>query len=254
VARLRLETLQHAFLECPAVRPALEWLARVWPRIDGGGPPPLTAEVWLLGVSTTWQPQGRALAQLWRTLRVALLAAAWQLRTRREAAGEQFTAADVCAAFVEDVGCVVHADWQRVKDSVTDMAGAHASWFPRGRKEMSVVDFEVAWCAGGVIAHVTHGGSQPTMAFWLDGELPTAGTAVGQASTSAAAAATTTAAAAAAAAVAAAAAAAAAVAGAAAAAAAAATAAAAAATPATAVAAAAMVAAAAGPPVVSGPP
>jgi hypothetical protein len=121
---------------------------------------------------------------------VALLAAAWQLRTRREAAGEQFTAADVCAAFVEDVGCVVHADWQRVKDSVTDMAGAHASWFPRGRKEMSVVDFEVAWCAGGVIAHVTHGGSQPTMAFWLDGELPTAGTAVGQASTSAAAAAT----------------------------------------------------------------
>jgi glutathione S-transferase len=86
------------------VRPALEWLAQVWPRIDGGHPPPLTAEVWLLAVSTAWQPQGRALTQLWRTLRVALLAAAWQLRTRREAAGEQFTTADVCAAFFLQTG------------------------------------------------------------------------------------------------------------------------------------------------------
>lgn len=28
----QLETLQHAFLDCPAVRPAVQWLAELWPR------------------------------------------------------------------------------------------------------------------------------------------------------------------------------------------------------------------------------
>ena len=30
-----LETVQHALLDCPAVRPALQWLATQWARIEG---------------------------------------------------------------------------------------------------------------------------------------------------------------------------------------------------------------------------
>ena len=71
----RLETLQHAFLECPAVRPALAWLAREWAR-GGGAAPPLTAEVWLQGSpAAAWQP-ARDGQRMWRLLRITLLALA----------------------------------------------------------------------------------------------------------------------------------------------------------------------------------
>ena len=170
VARWKLETLQHALLDCPAVRPALLWLAQTWARIGGDRPPPPTAAVWLLADPAAWHPQRRTLAPLWRTLRTALLAAAWGLRCRREASGHQHSAADVVAAFVEDVRRLVVADWHRVVSHITEMAGTHASWFPRRNEVMTVMDFEIAWCTGSVIAHVTHGAGRPTLEFWLDRE------------------------------------------------------------------------------------
>jgi len=165
-----LETVQHALLDCPAVRPALQWLAAQWARVEGGGGPPLTAAVWLVGDPGAWQPQ-RAHAGLWRSLRTAMLSAVWELRTRRLATGKQFAAADVGRDFTAAVRRLVRADWLRATTDITDMPGVQPSWFPaaarRGRP--SVVDFEATWCAGGVVAHVTHaaGGQRPRVEFRL---------------------------------------------------------------------------------------
>jgi hypothetical protein len=78
-----------------------------------------------------------------------MLWAVWGLRTRRLATGTQFGPTDVGRDFTAGVRRVVRADWLRATTDITDMQGVRRSWF-------SVVDFETAWCAGGVVAHVTH--------------------------------------------------------------------------------------------------
>ena len=168
----RLETLQHAFLECPAVRPALAWLAREWAR-GGGAAPPLTAEVWLQGSpAAAWQP-ARDSRRMWRVLRITLLAAAWELRCTRDQAGVQFDAAAVARACAEAVRRLVHADWARVGNrDLPAAAGVCPSWFPRSRQvHMEWEDFQLAWCVGGVVARADQAAApngQPTLTFLLD--------------------------------------------------------------------------------------
>jgi hypothetical protein len=41
----QLKMLVHALMECPAVRPALQWLACLWQRTGGGPAPPLSPKV-----------------------------------------------------------------------------------------------------------------------------------------------------------------------------------------------------------------
>ncbi len=95
----QLETLHQALIECPAVKPALRWVGRLWVRIDGGSPPHLTPSVWIQGSCATWQPQASQRAALWHILRIAALAAVWGLRDRRVAWAEQFAPADVAESF-----------------------------------------------------------------------------------------------------------------------------------------------------------
>lgn len=181
-----LETLQHALLECPAVRPALLWLARLWRWIDGGAGPPLTAEVWLQSSQESWQPS-RQHARLWTALRTTLLCEAWRLRTRRVATGVPFAPREVVEGCVRELHAWVMADWQRAVSRVTDLPGTHASWFPGRSPAMTPMEFEVFWCPSSAIAHVTHSqaGGKPTLEFRLQvpsvEELAALGTALGAA-------------------------------------------------------------------------
>ncbi|KAI8463775.1 MAG: hypothetical protein J3K34DRAFT_494125 [Monoraphidium minutum] len=145
-----LETLLHALLDCPAVRPALRWLADLWPRFAGGSTPPLTAEVWLQDSPAAWRPhaaqagaEARAHAeQRWAYLRLAVLEAAWRLRCKRRRGGQQFEAADVVEDVIEGVERRVLADWQRTSPAMLDAAGTCLSWFPRRRRPMDHAQFE----------------------------------------------------------------------------------------------------------------
>ncbi|KAI8462379.1 MAG: hypothetical protein J3K34DRAFT_501129, partial [Monoraphidium minutum] len=149
-----LETLLHALLDCPAVRPALRWLADLWPRFAGGSTPPLTAEVWLQDSPAAWRPhaaqagaEARAHAeQRWAYLRLAVLEAAWRLRCKRRRGGQQFEAADVVEDVIEGVERRVLADWQRTSPAMLDAAGTCLSWFPRRRRPMDHAQFEALWC------------------------------------------------------------------------------------------------------------
>ena len=164
------ETLLHALVECPAVRPALQWLADLWVRIDGGSAPPLLPSVWLQGSNEAWSPHRRTSTDLWHALRISLLASIWSLRMRRVTLGEPFSTSTVVDACVADVRRLVLADWQAALGSCTDMAGTHSSWFPGRPPDMDVVQFEARWCGGGVIAHVVHrpGGRGPALEFRLE--------------------------------------------------------------------------------------
>jgi len=150
----RLETLSHALLDCPAVAPALQWLAQLWVRIDGAPQPPMSPDVWLQADPAAWQPQRTSHTDLWCALRVAMLAAAWSWRLRRAATGEQFGPSHIVFSWVADVRRLVMADWQVATSSCTEMAGAHRSWFPGREPQLDLVAFESRWCGGGVVAHV----------------------------------------------------------------------------------------------------
>ncbi|KAI8462501.1 MAG: hypothetical protein J3K34DRAFT_500065 [Monoraphidium minutum] len=177
IARLNaLETLLHALLDCPAVRPALRWLADLWPRFSGGGAPPLTAAVWLQDSPAAWRPQAaqagaeaRAHAeQRWAYLRLAVLEAAWRLRCRRRRGGQQFEAADVVDDVIEGIERRVLADWQRTSPAMLGAAGTCPSWFPRRRRPMDRAQFEALWCAGGARAAAAACDLGPSAgAYWV---------------------------------------------------------------------------------------
>ncbi|KAJ9534648.1 hypothetical protein QJQ45_002935 [Haematococcus lacustris] len=78
-----LETLTHAFLTCPAVVPAWEWVLDVYGRLTGTRPPSGDAMLLLSGRPTRgeappFQPPD---SLLWLRLRVAYLGAVWRLRS-----------------------------------------------------------------------------------------------------------------------------------------------------------------------------
>jgi hypothetical protein len=66
-----LETLSHAFLLCPAVAPAAEWVCRVFGAVAGCAPPPASARVLLADDDVEWVPPGAD--QVWLALRAAYL-------------------------------------------------------------------------------------------------------------------------------------------------------------------------------------
>ena len=141
-------------------------------RIEGGSGPPLTPQVWLQGDPGAWRPQRAGLVPVWEAWRVAVLAAAWQLRCRREAWGVQFTPAELAAAAVEDLRRIVVADWLRASTDLTRaMEGVSPTWFPRqpsSAARFGVVEFETKWCEGSVVAYVRHcQGRRPVLEFRL---------------------------------------------------------------------------------------
>ena len=98
LAGAQLESLSHAFLHCPVVRPAVGWFRGLWGMIVVGRVPPLDARVLLAGDHTVWDPGGGdAGAELWTHLRLLFCRAVWYLRCCRVAHGRVFTAAAVVA-------------------------------------------------------------------------------------------------------------------------------------------------------------
>ncbi len=73
----QLDSLTHAFLDCPAVAPALDWLLAVFAALTGHQAPrdPL---VLLAAAPWVWVPPSHP--QLWHRLRIAFLGQVWEER------------------------------------------------------------------------------------------------------------------------------------------------------------------------------
>lgn len=150
-----LETLHHMYMQCAVGRGALKWLAGLWGLIDPGGVPvPAEARVWLADDASVWKPPA-ALAPLWGLLRLTMLKSVWSVRCiARRASPAGFTRSAVIAAFVREVRGLIFQDWATVAGDVRLMAGVPPSWF-RGRDPTTTLaQFQVAWCARGVLAQV----------------------------------------------------------------------------------------------------
>ncbi|KAJ9519762.1 hypothetical protein QJQ45_013473, partial [Haematococcus lacustris] len=127
-----LETLTHAFLTCPAVVPAWEWVLDVGRPTRGEAPP--------------FQPPD---SLLWLRLRVAYLGAVWRLRSSGAATAlqPQQVARRVVEEVISTLTTAVKRDWHRVgRDIRVGLCGAVPStWFKGKDPELDAAHFDQLW-------------------------------------------------------------------------------------------------------------
>jgi exonuclease III len=158
-----LETLSHAFLDCPAIAPALDWLLQLWAALTPGQPqPPRSALLLLADWRQDWSPSPDA-ADLWALLRVTFLGCAWHLRCQR-AGGRVWTAQQhaltVAASVVAFVREAIRRDWARVESDVRLLSAHMPSRHFRGRNpELTLAAFRARWCSlSGLLCDAREGG------------------------------------------------------------------------------------------------
>ncbi|KAJ9524855.1 hypothetical protein QJQ45_003021 [Haematococcus lacustris] len=146
-----LETLTHAFLTCPAVVPAWEWVLDVYGRLTGTRPPSSDAMLLLSGRPTCgeappFQPPD---SLLWLRLRVAYLGAVWRLRSSGAATAlqPQQVARRVVEEVISTLTTAVKRDWHRVGwDIRVGLCGAVPStWFKGKDPELDAAHFDQLW-------------------------------------------------------------------------------------------------------------
>ena len=160
----QLETMQHLFLDCPAVCGAADWLVRLWGALSPGNQPPRTAAVLLADDQRDWQPVGPPPRQeLWTTLRLCWLQAVWSLRCRRFSDPErhQVSVAAIVAATVAAVVRLLRRDYTRTVGDARSMSSAPRHWF-RGTSvpTLTVDSFLERWSGGGLLCTVTQGNGE----------------------------------------------------------------------------------------------
>ncbi|KAG1676214.1 hypothetical protein FOA52_006431 [Chlamydomonas sp. UWO 241] len=120
------ETLAHTFLDCPAARPAMQWLCDTWAALTGGAPPPLTAAVMLADDMSGWSGAPVAKAKkkelrAWTRLRVTVIGAIWRVRCDRQASGllGDSLALRAVRLALDSVTGAIRRDWQRTEEDIT---------------------------------------------------------------------------------------------------------------------------------------
>lgn len=90
------ETYTHLFMDCPAARPAMTWLRRLWAAVAGATPPD-DAMVLLGDHAPSWPdyPREKARQHLWTFLRLTVLHQIWDTRHKALPADQQTAAAMV---------------------------------------------------------------------------------------------------------------------------------------------------------------
>lgn len=161
-AHAPLETLSHAFLDCPAAAPAIDWLLATWAQLSQQAPPPRSASVLLADDLDAWPgaPTDARTLALWTRLRVAVLGAVWELRCSRPAGGESFARQAVRLALQHLLGAL-QRDWARTQGDVRslDAGGFCLDWWRGVDTVLTVDQFVTQW-------------AQPPLLCRVDGERP----------------------------------------------------------------------------------
>lgn len=155
----RLETLTHAFLECPAAAPVLGWALALWAALTPGAPQPPRDALLLLGdmragEGGAWAPQPQH-APMWGRLRVAWLGAVWEARCLQCQPGAPAMsplerARATAEALLARLNGAARLHWRRVACDVRKLSPQYPSAWFRGRKPaMSLEDFLQQWSMGG---------------------------------------------------------------------------------------------------------
>ena len=147
-----VETLSHAFLDCPEVRPAIDWLLATWQCLAHVAVP-RTAQVLLADDPGGWpdRPQDVPTYRLWTRLRVAVIGAIWRVRCARDeggAASGSFARRAVSLALHHLLGAI-QRDWTRTQTDVREMDdGAFClDWWRGFDCSLTVANFEEQWAS-----------------------------------------------------------------------------------------------------------
>jgi hypothetical protein len=147
----QLETLTHAFISCPAVAAAADWVCRLFASVSGQPPPPADPHVLLAADPSAWQPSPTSLQFLWSNLRLAFLASVWRLRCDRALSRRPFDARAVALAVVQRLRSAILRDWTRATRDLTRLDASYWEWF-RGRDpSLDLETFETRWAHGSVL-------------------------------------------------------------------------------------------------------
>jgi hypothetical protein len=163
----RLETLTHAFLDCPAAAPVIDWMLALWAAWTPGLPQPPRCPMLLLGdrPQQGWAPP-RGMERLWERLRVATLGCIWATRCSAASFGDSASAEararSSAGAVVDSLVGALRRDWLRVRQDVRFLSPAWvSSWFRGRNPALQLRRFRAEWCAGGALCSLADPGQQP---------------------------------------------------------------------------------------------
>jgi hypothetical protein len=152
-----IETLSHAFLECPMAQPVISWLLDTWEALSGSRPPH-TAALLLADDPAEWpeaeaDPQGY---QLWTRLRVATLGAIWSLRCQRSAEGEGSFARRAVSLAISTVVSAIERDWRRSQSDVRQLDNGDFSrdWWRAVDASIDIGAFATRWATPAFLCDV----------------------------------------------------------------------------------------------------
>ena len=156
-AQPALETLSHAFLDCPAAAPAIDWLRDTWAQLTQQPPVPRSAQVLLADDLEAWpgHPTEAGALALWTRLRVAVLGAIWELRCFRPADGGSFARQAVSLALQHVLGALGR-DWARTQGDVRhlDAGGFCMDWWRGVDTALTVAQFQQQWATPPLLCQV----------------------------------------------------------------------------------------------------
>ena len=177
------ETLTHAFLTCPEVQPAVDWMLATWAAL-GQPAAPRCWRVLLADDLAAWpeKPTDAGALRMWTRLRVTTLGAIWRVRCSRDTDPEGGPFARRVARMVTDHLCAaIQRDWQRTQCDVRQLDdGAFCVDWWRGLDcSLSVDKFVEQWADPPVFCRVLgeppahhHDPDTRTMELLLGEDLP----------------------------------------------------------------------------------
>jgi hypothetical protein len=159
-----IETLTHAFLECPEVQPVIGWMLATWTAL-GGPPVPRTAAFLLADDPTGWAgADDDDTYRMWTRLRVATLGSIWTVRCDRRQGGDSSFSHRACKLAVDSIVAAVGRDWQRTDHDLRNLDDGFMcrDWWRGVDTRISKARFVTQWTTPGIFC--TLSGAAPAQA------------------------------------------------------------------------------------------
>ena len=153
------ETLTHAFLECPAAAPVVDWALAWWAHLTPGSPQPPRSSQLLLAddrEGAGWQPPAGT-GRVWNTLRTCLLGCMWDARCsllawHGDADPLQERLYATSLALQRSIRDTIELQWLRVTTDIPHLSDQYPSnWFKGRPLSLQQKAFLRDWGMGGAL-------------------------------------------------------------------------------------------------------
>jgi hypothetical protein len=158
-----LETLTHAFVDCPEVAPVVDWLIATWALLTHAVVP-RCPRVLLADDIEVWpgRPPDPGSLRLWTRLRVAVLGAIWQVRCSRDTAPGVSFARRVVRLAVQHIVDAIRRDWSRTLGDIrlADAGAFCVDWWRGVDMALRPEIFAVQWATPPLFCRIVGGPPQ----------------------------------------------------------------------------------------------